>query len=1127
MKMIRVASTALLLAAWTIASPAIAQDINGSIAGTVQDASGAGVPNAKVTVLSTDRNQVVRRTTTDSAGNYSAPLLQIGQYSVSAEVQGFKKATQKNVTLNVNDQLTVNLRLEVGDVQQEITVEAAPIVVELQSPVQSTVVNGTQIRELALITRNYEQLVAMMPGVTSSNVDQLYVGVVAPAGTAATIPFAINGARNSASSWTVDGADNVDRGSNGTLLTTPSIDAIAEFKVQRSGYSAEFGRAGGGQVSVITKSGSSQFHGDLYEFVRNNAFAANNFLNNANRLNLGSDGKARVPALHYNDFGWTLGGPVLIPHVYGKDRNQTFFFFSQEFRRVITYSNPTAVVPTAAEITGNFPHPVCASYTGSTCNLVTQQIAKISPVAQAYIKDIFSKVPLPTGTNTLPSLFRNVFNFEQELFKIDHAFSEKHRVSVRFLRDKIPTVEPGGLFTGNALPGVATTVTNAPGKSWTARETSSFSTTWLNEAGFNYSYGAIISDPTGLMAATNSPDIKVPLPFPVTLNQVPSLSFTAGSGLGTFGQYRDYNRNYAVFDNMTKIHGAHTLKFGFTYNYYQKTENAGGGNQSSFGFTSATATLPPGGATLFEQAFANFLVGNVATFSQASQDITPDIRAAQWEIYAQDDWRIRPNLTLNYGVRYSMFRQPFDAKNELTTFDPSLYNPAQAAKLTPSGLLAGTDAFTYVNGISVNGKNSPYGNKVSGEDPKNFAPRIGFAWDPFNTGKTSIRAGYGISYDATLFGIYEQNIFQNPPFVNSVTIQNTTFDNPGTGTASPANSPKALRTTTPNFKTPYTQQWSFDIQRQFMASTLLTVGYVGTKGTHLLGIVDINTVFPNLAYTSGLVPATTTFTSANEPILNTLRPYQGYNSINMIVPWFNSNYHALQAYGQKRFHEGSLISFSYTWSKNLTDNQSDRSSAPQNFYNRHAAEYGPATLDRSHVFSANAVYNLPFLREQKGLLGKTLGGWEISGILILNSGLPNTVVTSAGTDPAALGILGPSAASARPDMVCDPNKGGDKTRFAWFNASCFKDVPPGVHIPGNAGRGVVRGPGSERVDIALFKNFTFHERYRFQLRGESTNSFNHANPGGFGSLSVGNGLYNTITSYRDPRIIQLGAKLYF
>jgi hypothetical protein len=418
---------------------------------------------------------------------------------------------------------------------------------------------------------------------------------------------------------------------------------------------------------------------------------------------------------------------------------------------------------------------------------------------------------------------------------------------------------------------------------------------------------------------------------------------------------------------------------------------------------------------------------------------------------------------------------------------------------------------------------------VSSENNHNFAPRLGLAWDPIGDGKTAIRAGYGVSYDATLYGIFEQNIFANPPFVNTVTIPNVSLSNPAGGTANVQNSPKALRGTSPDFKAPYTQQWSFDIQRQLTPSTVLTVAYVGTKGTHLLGITDINQVPPGLAYSSGLVSPTTTFTSANEALLNTIRPFLGYNAINVIEPWYDSNYNSLQIYGQKRFHDDSIVSFSYTWSKNLTDDQNDRTNAPQNFYNRKSGEYGLATLDRRHIFTANGIYNLPFFRRQQGFIGKVLGGWEVSAVTYFNTGAPNTVATSAGTDPAALGILGASASGPRPDMVCDPNANAPHTRFNWFNAACFQNVntAAGVHIPGNAGRGVVRGPGFERVDLGLFKNVTFHERYRFQIRGEATNSFNHANPNGFGSLSLGSSVFNTITSYRDPRIIQLGGKFYF
>ena len=493
-------ATALLALPWAC----LAQDITGSIIGTVTDQTGAAVPGAKITITNMDRNAIVRATVSSKDGDYVAALLDVGKYSITVEAKGFKKSTQTNITLNVNDKLTVNTKLEIGDVQQEITVESGITQqVALQSAEQSTTVNGTQIRELALITRNYEQLVSMMPGVSAASTDQLYVGVSLPSGSTATIPFSINGARNSMNAWLVDGADNVDRGSNQTLLNTPSIDAIEEFKVQRSGYAAEMGRAGGAQISVVTKSGTKDFHGDLYEFVRNSDFAANNFFANATSQNLGTNGKSQVAPLHYNNFGWTVGGPVVIPKIYDsrkRDRNQTYFFFSQEFRRVITYATGTAILPTSAELNGTFPHAVCTQFNGSTCAQTGTQINTIDPVAREYIKDIFSKLPLSSSSNSVTSLFRNVYNFEQELYKVDHVFSPKLQISVRYLRDSIPTTEPQGLFgNGGPVPGVGITNTNAPGHNWVFRGLSTFTPTWLNEAGYNYSFGAITSDPTGLI----------------------------------------------------------------------------------------------------------------------------------------------------------------------------------------------------------------------------------------------------------------------------------------------------------------------------------------------------------------------------------------------------------------------------------------------------------------------------------------------------------------------------------------------------------------------------------------------------------------------------------------------------
>ncbi len=1120
----RVRLSVLSLALFTAINPSFAQDITATIVGTAADASGGGVANAKVIIYSVERQRAEQTVKTESSGNYVATLLPIGTYNVSIEAPGFKKAVREGVVLNVNDKVTVNVAMEVGDVTQQVIVKEAPIELQLQSGEQSTTITGTQIRELALVTRNYEQLVGLMPGVSSASVDQLYVGIVLPSGQTNTIPFSINGSRNSQSAWLIDGADNMDRGSNATLLNTPSIDSIAEFKVTRSAYSAESGRAGAGQISVATKSGTNQIHGDVFEFVRNSDFAANNFYNNATSVNLGADGKAQVPGLHYNNFGETLGGPIFIPKIYN-GKNKTYFFFSQEFRRFITYSSATAVVPTTAEINGIFPNPICVQYTGSVCSQTATSIPNINPVAKEYVKDIFGKLALPSSSNSLTSLFRNVYNFEQELYKIDHSFGQKLRVSGRFLRDTIPTAEPQGYGAAIPIPGVANTTTNAPGRNWVFRAMSTFTPTILNEAGYNYSFGALLSDPVGLTNSNYSPDIKSNLPFPVTLSLVPTLAFASGTSIGGFGPYRDYNRNYNAYDNLTKILGNHSIRAGISFNYYQKTENAASANAGSFTFTPAST---PTGATQFQQAFANFLLGNVATFTQASQDVTPDIRAKQWEAFVQDDWRIRPNLTINFGLRYSLFQQPTDAKNELSNFDPAVFSAAAAPKLTTAGLLPTTvNAQTYLNGIIIGGQNSPFGQQVSTQDKLNFAPRFGFAWDPFKDGKTAIRGGYGIFYDPTLYGTFEQTIFQNPPFVNSVSIPNVTLDNPAAGSASVSNTPKYIRATPINFPTPYMQQWSFEVQRQFTRTTQLNVAYVGTKGTHLIGIVDLNTVQPGLAYSSGLVSTTTNFTSSNETILNQLRPYQGYNSIGAIEPWFNSNYHSLQVTGKKQLTGDAVISFSYTWSKTLTDAQTDRSSSPQNVYNFHDGEYGPGAYDRTQVFNLNFVYDLPIFRTRRDLLGKSLGGWEVSGIASYYTGLPYTATTS-GTDPDALGIIGSSPSSLRPDLTCDANA-GPKTRYQWFNTACLQNPAAGQHHVGNEGRGVIRGPGYEGWSFSASKNVKFgHEdRYRFQLRGEASNAFNHTNPSTFGSLANTSTLFGTITGYRDPRIIQLAGKFYF
>lgn len=1104
-----------------------AQDVSATLQGTVLDTTGRSVPGAKVSLTLKARNQVVRTITTDVSGSYAAPLIPIGTYTLRVEADGFKSFEQSEIILNVADNKKVNVTLELGDVAQTVEVQAAATGVELASPANATTIEGTQVRELALGTRNYQQLVGLMPGVSPAPTDELYIGVSSPSGTAATLPFSINGQRNSANNWTLDGADNVDRGSNLTLLNYPSIEAIDQFKVERSAYTADSGRAGGGQINVVTKSGTSQFHGSAYEFVRNDAFAANNFINNANRVNV-IDGKAQVPPLRWNDFGFTIGGPVAFGG-YNKERNKTFFFFSQEFRRIITYTTFQPTVPTTGMLQGSFPTPVCISYSGGACKQTSTQIPSslINPISQQYITDIFSKLPL-NATSTTSGFFpqRNVYNTRQELVRIDHSFSDRFSIWGRFMDDDIPTTEPGGLFTGSTIPNGATTSTNAPGRSYVVHVLNTIRPTLLNEFGFNFSRGAIQSTPIGLTNKSANPNINVPEPYANTQGVVPTLSFTGGSSLIGYGPYTEFNRNYNFFDQATWVRGRHSFRLGVTVNRYQKTENAASG-QGVFAFTSTGA---PSGTSSFNQSFANFLLGNVGTFTQPSTDITPNLWAWQTEAFAQDDWKVTPHLNVYLGVRWSYFGQPTDSNGILTNFYGPAYSAANAPQINPTNgnVIVGTGNNPFTNGIINGGKGSPFGDTVGKSSWTNFAPRVGVTWDPIGDGKTAIRTGYGMFYDSSLFGTYEQSIFQNPPYVQNVTINNGPFNNITAGTPPGTVSTAYVRGTPAESTVPYVQQWSFSAQRQFPWQVAVDTSYVGTKGTHLLGIVDINQAYPGVALAAGLhAPnGNTVFTSADDPRINAVRPYLGFNAINMILPAFDSNYHSLQVGVNKQFSQGNFIRLAYTWSKNMTDNGSDRSNAPQNSYNWHSGEYGPATLDRTQVLTVNYVYTIPIFAGSRGLTAAALKGWQLSGIFAAYTGAPFTVTTS-NVDPAGLGLLGNSAASSRPDMVCDPNANAPHTIGQWWNTACFAPVPQGQVRPGNAGRGVIRGPGFWNFDTSLMKNFSFKERVNLQFRGETFNTLNHANPAGFGSTNITSTLFGQITSYRAPRRIQLALKLTF
>jgi hypothetical protein len=1199
---------------------AFGQEITGSIVGTVRDSAGGAVPGATVTISDALKsNNVVRTITTGDDGEFSAPSLTVSVYTITVEAPNFKRSVNTDVKIDVGQRRNVDVTLEAGRVEETVTVEADAVAPELSTPTAGTVINGDQVRELSINNRNFVQLVALAPGVSSDLSDQVYVGTTNPEGQANTVNLSVNGARSSQNTFTVDGADITDRGSNLTIQGYPSVDSIGEFRVLRSLYPAESGRSGGGQINIVTRSGTERFSGSVFEFVRNEKFNAGKFFDNQRApVGIDENGKAIRPPFRYNNYGWTLGGPVYFFNFGEGDPDdgmfrrysKTFFFFSQEFRKDRRSTTFTPTVPDANLRAGIFPIDVCINRNNvatENCNAnnpgrLTAGNAipanMFSPAALAYVNQIYKNFPLPNDPAVpyrLITALPGIADFRQEILKIDHTFTKNLTGYYRFQNDKIPTLDANGLFaSGSGLPGLSTADTNSPGRTHTIQATYVINPKMIVEARYAYSYGAILSETVGTFGTANS-SIPIALPFTNQRDKNPTISGNGFSALQAFGNYNNFSDKHNYNASLTWIEGSHTMKFGAFYSLYRKNENGIAGSNEGL-FNTFSATLASGvtsNATNQNlQRWANFLVGNVASFTQAKFDYTADLRQKNIEWYAQDEWRVRSNLTLYIGLRYSYFGAPYDKNGRLTNFIPELFKQGDAPRVTGAGNRV-LNTGNFCNGLIVNTQNqnfttpngctsiaaSPYGDKVIDTPSRDFAPRAGLAWDPFGKGKTSIRTGYGIYHEQVLNGFYLTIIGTNPPFQENVTIANTRLDNPlagGTIGAASLGAPAQIRAVQADFKTPYMQHWSLDIQQQLTKNTLVTVGYYGSKGTNLIGIVDINLLPPGTARNSQCAPGNnyigqaaafatvqcqpngyafrnatnvalnpntttvgTTVTNFTDTlILDQLRPYRGYRAINMIQPRFDSTYHSLQVSGQHRFSGSSQVNLAYTWSKNLTNNQTDRSTAPQNPYDI-GSDYGRAQLDRRHIFTFNYVYILPFYKDQKGFAGKVLGGWEASGIVVYNTGLPFTATTST-FDPGGIGFLGSSVSGGRPNVTCNPNEGAPNTQQQFFNTNCFPANPasqpfstaPNLVIPipnvvGTSGRGIIEGPRTFRVDFTMMKNFRFNETTRLQLRGEAFNIFNTTN---FRTLDLNNtnSTFGTVTApTRDPRVLQFAAKLYF
>ena len=1084
LRALSVGSLALVLSLCSF--PAAAQEITATIAGTVTDQTGGPLPGVSVTARNTGKG-VSTEAVTSKTGRYILPYLTNGEYEISFSLAGFKTHVARNISLHVNDRLEVGAVLGVQGITEAVEVTASSQLIQ-PSPSVQNLMGSTQVQELPLNNRNFVQLATLVPGVSSSLSDEVGLGLTS------TVSLSINGARRNAINWFVDGASNVDVGSNITLLNTPTLESIEEFKIITSSYAAEWPRSGGGIVNVVTKSGSNVFRGSVYEFYRNDSLNANSFFR---KQSTNPTISGAPPKLDYHNFGATLGGPI---------REDKLFFFASYERRKIERA--------PSSLTANTIDPRWLS-DPTNANYVAPALRDANAVR------LLSAWPAPnTGTNQYQSTAANKQDTTQYVGRIDYYLNSKWRLMGRYTYDLSETTEPGGLFFGTAIPDIATTLTDVPGQVAVAQITTTINPQTLNEFTFQFSGNAISSTYGSNVKNTRTAyGLTIPEIYPENREAlVPTVAITGLSSIGAPQLFDNKYRNYTLGNNLSHHRGNHSLKGGFLFAWEVKDELSGSGTQGSFSFGAA------GGRT----AFQNFLTGNsdgacgsTCSYTEPTIEIASEFRFARYEFYVQDSWKVRPNVTLDLGVRYSLQPPVKDVNDVLTNFSPALYNRANAprfATATATTLLVGSGDFA--NGIVIAGQNSPHGRGIYSTDKNNIMPRIGFSWDQGGKGETVFRGGWGLYYDQALVGIFLQNAFVTPPFVANPQVLNAQLSNPGAGTSATTRAPSSLIASSDPFITPRTQQWNIGVQRKLYSKGVIDIGYAGSAGDNLIQPVDINAVLPaDVVATGG--------------VINTARPYPGFATINFRQTTAKSRYHGLLVGFRHDAGRKGLLSIAYTFSRAETDATNDRDAVdlPQDRTNL-GAEYALSRTDRTHVFTANYVYELPFFRDSKGLAKQILGGWQVSGITQFWSGPPISRVVNGTTNGSRRGI--------RVNQVGDPFSGLPANTAGgvyWFNPAAF--APPADGQFGTTGRSIFRLPGVNQWDLTFSKNWYPSKNTRLQFRADLINALNHTqfDPNSIQNVctvattatdcTASTGNFGKLTGTRAPREIQLGVKFFW
>ena len=1146
--MLRKFAFAALLIAGVIGLPAalLCQVTTGTILGTVHDPSGAAIAGAKVTITDVAKGTTTQYQT-DQNGEYNAAFLIPGNYTVSVEKEGFKRAVSSNVVLDVDQKARVDVALEVGQVSQTLEVTAAAPLVRSESAELGEVVGQRQVQDLPLNGRNFAQLVNLVPGVTAGQPGENLSGS-SSFNPRASSNFNALGSQANANGWIVDGIDDNEWTFN-TVMIQPSVESIAEFKVLTGTFSAEFGR-GAGVISVSTRSGSNGFHGEAFDYLRNSYMDARNYFNPSPQAQ---------PEYRRNQFGGAIGGRII--------KDKLFFFADYYGQRSLKGIVNLNSVPTAAERLGDFSNyrntagkliTIYNPYTTTVVNGVTTRSPFPNNIIPAqYLNpvglNVASIYPLPStpgSFNNFTSSANQVIDDNGGNTRLDYKLSDKDSMFLRYSFEQFIQTAPNPLVGGQGtccLPtpdfaasrfdlgpqvaGIQNTTLAAQGAAF--NETHLFSPTLLNEFRTGYSrtnpftsqsdYGHDSATSLGIQGlnvtqyATGLPNIQI--------GGSCGAEFTCLQGGQAFLPANPRQTNIQFEDTVSWTKGRHQLKFGFRYirelaSPFTNTTTRG---QMTFNDNFTNNPQDPSGKTTGANGsgLAALLLGFPNSGSRNYLQTPYYITNGEWAGFAQDDWKISSRLTLNLGLRYDVFTPDTEIRNRLANFS---FNDLSLV-------------YAGINGVGPSaGIQTRYGN---------LGPRVGFAYDLTGKGTTVIRGGYGISYFPVPFSASDE-LGQQPPFTVSQTFSDNTnplgsaYNNPctaanaGSGCLPVVSNPfpqgvvaiqpqttLALNQTAPavighEYKnpTPYMESWNVNIERQITSSALLEVAYAGSRGIHLTYCYNPNEVQPGIP---GVNAAGSQQSRRLIQPLNNISTWAQCDERNM------SNYHGLQVKLTKRYSNGLTTLISYTWSRSLDYGGSAASGGgsvgnPQTVTNLKAG-YGLSGFDQLHRFVGSVTYELPIGPGRKwlqsGIVSQVIGGWELDGIVTLASGLPFTVTLNNGVNfgaPSWPNRIGSG-------ILSDPKQSG------WFDTSAFVAPPPNTY--GNAGRGILYGPGTTNFDLSAQRKFRLREQLSLNFRLDAFNAFNtpnFANPNAAIGAATAGQITGTINDNRD---LQASATIVF